>query len=108
MKTMLQIPVLLSIARLDKEAYGMAIVNDNKETYGREISIGAVYIALKRLEKEGLVKSKMGDATKKRGGRRKRIYFVQSPGRHYLRDYYHSVTSVWHDLEHYLAEHRFL
>ena len=108
MKTMLQIPVLLSIARLDKEAYGMAIVEDIKETYGREISIGAVYITLKRLQKDGLVRSKTGEITKKRGGRRKTIYHVQSSGRHYLRDYYHSVTTVWKDLEHYLAEHRFL
>jgi len=108
MKTMLQIPILLSITRLDKEAYGMAIVEDIKKTYGREISIGAVYIALKRLQKDGLIRSKVGEVTKKRGGRGKRIYYVQGSGRHYLRDYYDSVSIVWQDLEHYLAEHRFI
>ena len=105
---LLQIPILLSITRLDKAAYGMAIVEDIKERYGKTISIGAVYMTLQRLQNEGLIRSIMGEKTNKRGGRKKRIYFVQGPGRHYLRDYYNSVSTVWQDLEHYLAEHRFI
>lgn len=108
MKTLLQIPILLSIDRLGMGAYGMAIVEDIKKTYKREFSTAAVYMTLKRLQNEGLVRSKMSDVTNKRGGKRKRLYSVQGPGRHYLKDYYASVTLVWQDLEHYLAEHRFI
>jgi DNA-binding PadR family transcriptional regulator len=86
----------------------MAIVEDIKQTYRRDVSVAAVYMTLKRLQNEGLIKSKMSDVIKKRGGRKKSLYFVLGPGRHYLKDYYDSVTLVWHDLEHYLAEHRFI
>jgi DNA-binding PadR family transcriptional regulator len=86
----------------------MAIVEDIKKRYGRESSVASIYMTLKRLQTEGLIRSKLGTKTNTRGGRRKQIYSVQGPGRHYLRDYYNSVSDVWHDLEHYLAEHRFI
>ena len=47
---------------------------------GREPSIGAVYTALERLERKGMVSSQWGEATEERGGRRKRLYRVEAKG----------------------------
>ena len=108
MTNMLQIPILLVIAELNETAYGMAIIEEVKNRYGKEMSVGTAYMTLKRMEKDQLIRSKLGKATKQRGGRRKRQYFLVSGGRHYLRDYYKATVDFWHDLEHYLAEHRFI
>ena len=108
MTNMLQIPILLVIAELDGSAYGMAIIEAVKIRYGKEMSVGTAYMTLKRMEKDQLIRSKLGKATKQRGGRRKRQYFLVSGGRHYLMDYYKATVDFWHDLEHYLSGQRFI
>ena len=65
--------VLLIVMILD-EAYGVSVSNTYKEKTGNSISIPAIHTVLKRLEAKGMVKSKMGEATSERGGRRKRLY----------------------------------
>jgi DNA-binding PadR family transcriptional regulator len=45
---------------------------------GKELSIGAVHIPLRRMEKEGLISSFLGESTSIRGGRRKKIYRLTS------------------------------
>jgi DNA-binding PadR family transcriptional regulator len=44
------------------------------------VSAGALYTALNRLEKRGLVSSRLGEPTAERGGKRKRLYTVQPAG----------------------------
>jgi PadR family transcriptional regulator, regulatory protein PadR len=46
----------------------------------REVSIGAVYSTLDRLETKGYVKSRFGDPTPERGGRSKRFFRVTAEG----------------------------
>ena len=46
----------------------------------REVSIGAVYATLDRLEAKGYVKSRRGDPTPERGGRSKRFFRVTAKG----------------------------
>jgi DNA-binding PadR family transcriptional regulator len=46
----------------------------------REVSIGAVYATLDRLESKGYVKSRRGDPTPERGGRSKRFFRVTAKG----------------------------
>ena len=46
----------------------------------REVSIGAVYATLERLETKGYVKSHRGDPTPERGGRSKRFFRVTPRG----------------------------
>jgi DNA-binding PadR family transcriptional regulator len=50
------------------------------ERMGRQISIGAVYTALDRLETKGLVSSWLGEPTAERGGRAKRYFKIEAPG----------------------------
>lgn len=70
--------VVLAILRLGNEAYGAPIVDEILERTGREVSRTAVYVALTRLEKRGLVTSWLGDPTPERGGKAKRFFRVES------------------------------
>jgi DNA-binding PadR family transcriptional regulator len=76
--------VLLALVRLRDNAYGMTVRRDIAERTGREISIGAVYATLERLEKNGYVTSFTGAPTAERGGRRKRHFRIQADGQRAL------------------------
>jgi DNA-binding PadR family transcriptional regulator len=73
--------VLLTIASLVTEAYSVAICDELLKHTGREAKLGVVHAVLHRLEEKGLVKSKLGEATSTRGGKRKRYYSVTSAGK---------------------------
>lgn len=73
--------VLLTVAVLDNKAYGIAIKDDIEERLVRKVSVGAMRTALNRLEKKGFLESHFGEATKERGGKRKRFFVITSFGR---------------------------
>jgi DNA-binding PadR family transcriptional regulator len=73
--------VLLTAATLDDQAYGVSIMNYIINETGRNVNISAVHEVLKRLERKGFLKSKMGGATTERGGRRKRFFILTSTGK---------------------------
>lgn len=66
--------ILLAIGYLREEAYLVAIRKHLSKITGKELSIGAVHIPLRRIEKQGLITGSFGESTATRGGRRKRIY----------------------------------
>lgn len=66
--------VLLTIANLATEAYGVSILNDISERANRKLSIGALHSTLTRLEEKGYITSHLGEPSQKRGGRRKRYF----------------------------------
>lgn len=67
--------VLLAVARLGDEAYGMRIRLEIEERAGRSASIGAVYATLDRLESKGYVRSRDDESA----GRARR-FFALTPG----------------------------
>jgi PadR family transcriptional regulator PadR len=73
--------VLLTIAALVSEAYSVGICDDLAKSTGRSVRLGVVHAVLNRLEEKGLVKSKLGEATNVRGGKRKRYYSVTNAGK---------------------------
>ena len=73
--------VMLTIASLMKEAYSVAICNELSNHTGRSVKLGVVHSVLNRLEEKELVKSELGEATKARGGKRKRFYQLTVPGK---------------------------
>src|SRR5688572_20605158 len=73
--------VLLTIAALMNEAYSVAICDELEKHTGRSAKLGVVHAVLNRLEEKGLIKSKLGEATSVRGGKRKRYYSVTSAGK---------------------------
>jgi DNA-binding PadR family transcriptional regulator len=72
--------VLIAVARLGDDAYGVKIRRTIEEVGERFISIGAVYSTLERLEEKGLVSSWQGKPTAERGGRAKRFFRVEDVG----------------------------
>ena len=78
--------VLLSVASQSDQAYGVSIMQDIIDETGRNVNISAVHEVLKRLERKGYLKSKMGGATQERGGRRKRYFVLTSGGRKTLEE----------------------
>ncbi|MCE2994783.1 MAG: PadR family transcriptional regulator [Bacteroidota bacterium] len=76
--------VLLSVATLYDQAYGVTVMQFIIDETGRSVNISAVHEVLKRLERKGYVKSKMGGATNERGGRRKRYFTLTISGRKVL------------------------
>lgn len=73
--------VLLTIAALVNEAYSVGICDALEKHTGRSVRLGVVHAVLNRLEEKGLVKSKLGEATNVRGGKRKRYYSITSAGK---------------------------
>jgi DNA-binding PadR family transcriptional regulator len=76
----LELIVLLSVICLGTDAYGMPIRDEIHRRIGRDISFGAVYVTLQRLESKGLVKSRMGEPTAERGGRAKKFFRASTAG----------------------------
>jgi PadR family transcriptional regulator, regulatory protein PadR len=72
--------VLMMIGVLQEDAYGAAIAEEIENRLKRDVNLSAVHVTLYRLEDKGLIRSKVGGATKERGGRRKRIYSITSAG----------------------------
>ncbi|MEM6643549.1 MAG: helix-turn-helix transcriptional regulator [Bacteroidota bacterium] len=70
--------VLLTVANLGTDAYGLSILNDISERAKRRLSIGALHSTLTRLEEKGYLDSYMGEPTSERGGRRKRHFVLTS------------------------------
>lgn len=73
--------VLLTVAVLLNDAYSVAICDELSQQAVREVKLGVVHSVLNRLEEKGLVKSELGEATKMRGGKRKRYYHVTNAGK---------------------------
>ena len=68
--------VLLAVARLGADAYGMGIRHELEERAGRSASIGAIYATLDRLTAKGYLRSR--DETE--GGRARRFFAVTPSG----------------------------
>ena len=73
--------VLLTIANLVDDAYGVAILNDISERTNRKLSIGALHSTLTRLEEKEYITSYLGEPTNERGGRRKRFFILTDSAR---------------------------
>ena len=71
---------LLAVLRLEDRAYGVTVRQEIELRTDREVSIGAVYATLDRLEKKGYATSRQGDPTPERGGRSKRFFRVTAAG----------------------------
>ncbi len=70
------------------ELYGLEIRDAVKELTGgkREISLGGLYVTLKRMEDKGFVMARWGDATEERLGARRRYYKMAGLGATALRE----------------------
>jgi DNA-binding PadR family transcriptional regulator len=77
--------VLLALLQRGGESYGAAILEEIETRTGQTPSSGSLYVALRRMEKRGLLSSSFGDPTPERGGRAKRFFRVQPEALRLLR-----------------------
>lgn len=91
--------VLLSALRLGASAYAVTIIEEIAAHTGRKPTHGAVYVALRRLEKKGLVTSEIGTPTEDRGGRPPRIVTVEKEAVRKLRESRSALMSLWSGLD---------
>ena len=87
--------VLLTVAILHDEAYGVAIIDEMEKRLDRKVSIGALQTVLRRLEKKGYLSSRFGEATKIRGGKRKRYFTLTSYGKKILETTKQQRMALW-------------
>jgi DNA-binding PadR family transcriptional regulator len=91
--------VLLAVASLGDDAYGVPVQEIVERDAERPVSLGAVYAALDRLDRKGYVTSWMGEAAQYRGGRRKRHFTITAEGRSVLRDMRRIRDRMWRALD---------
>ncbi|HEY7499413.1 MAG TPA: helix-turn-helix transcriptional regulator [Vicinamibacterales bacterium] len=83
--------ILFALVRLGPDAYGLSIRRAIEERTRRAVSPGALYTALDRMERRGFVSSRLGEPTPERGGKRKRLYTLESAGERALARAYESL-----------------
>jgi DNA-binding PadR family transcriptional regulator len=87
--------VMLAVLRLGDEAYSVPIALEIEEHTGREVSQAAAFVTLRRLEKKGLLSSRLDDASVAETGRERRYFSVTPAGRDRLRDSRRTLLSLW-------------
>lgn len=91
--------VLAAVLRLGEDAYGAAIVREIHGSTGRSVANGSLYITLDRLERKGLIESRMGEPNARRGGRPKRFVHVTDRGLEAVRNVREAMLSLWRGIE---------
>ncbi|HCX24491.1 MAG: PadR family transcriptional regulator [Flammeovirgaceae bacterium] len=86
--------ILLVIASQENEGYAVSIQEYLTEK-GRGINISAIHKTLYRLEDKGLVKSYLGGASNKRGGKSKRLFQVTTAGFNELKAIKDFRNEIW-------------
>jgi PadR family transcriptional regulator, regulatory protein PadR len=86
---------LLAIRALGDDTYAVPLQQFIEEATGREVSMGAVYSALTRLEEKGYVRSAMSDAIASRGGKARRMYEVTPLGIRTIKDLHKVRLKMW-------------
>jgi DNA-binding PadR family transcriptional regulator len=73
--------VMLTVGILYKEAYGVSVKKEIETRLSRNVSVGALQSALKRLEQKGYLKSHEGETTPERAGRPRRYFSITAYGK---------------------------
>jgi PadR family transcriptional regulator, regulatory protein PadR len=87
--------VLLAIVRLREDAYGRGILREVQERMNRDVAAGAIHATLERLERKGLIRSRLGLGTPIRDGRARRFYRLEPAGAKALNDAHAAVNNLW-------------
>ena len=90
---------LLAVRALGRSTYGVPVQEFVERTTGRNVSMGAVYAALDRLEEKGLVRSMLLESLPIRGGQRKRVFEVTPLGTRTLLRLRRVRARIWQVIE---------
>jgi len=87
--------VLMAVAALGIQAYGLGVRDFLVEQTGRKSALGAIHATLYRLQDKGLLDSNLEGATEHRGGRRKRVFQVTNAGKAAIREAREARERIW-------------
>jgi PadR family transcriptional regulator PadR len=87
--------VLLTIWKMQNNAYGVALKRKIKEETGKEIPYGTLYFLLDQLRAKEYVSKISGEPTPIRGGRSKTFYRITSEGKDALKNALDMYQKVW-------------
>ena len=87
--------VMLTIAVLNQQAYGVAVTQEIERQTGRVVDFSSVHTTMKRLQEKGFLTSGLGGATPERGGRRKRLYTITTSGYQVLKEVQQVRSQLW-------------
>lgn len=91
----LELRVLLGVLHAAEDAVAMRVHEEIETRTRRKTSLGSIYITLDRLEKKGLLRSRLGEPTAARGGRARRYYALTAPGMRTLREACAGTQRMW-------------
>jgi len=98
-----ELHVLLAMLREQEETYSVPLVLALERRMGRPVAQAAVFIALNRLEKKGLVESRMDESE----GRHARRYFkLTKQGLAAVRAHRAEHARLWQGLDRLLKTHK--
>ena len=87
--------MILLIVLKEHEINGAAIVRAYESTFGKSISLPAVVVVLKRLERKGILESRLGEKLAERGGKRRKIYRATQTGYQLAAEIQNSRNEIW-------------
>lgn len=87
--------IILMILLQQEECHGVEIMQQYEGVFQQSISLPAIHVVLKRMEKKGWVKSKFGEPTAERGGRRKRLYRATPAGYYAVKEIQEAKSRLW-------------
>jgi DNA-binding PadR family transcriptional regulator len=90
-----ELMVILAVLRVRDDAYGVSIAREIEQTAGRSVTHAAVYLALDRLCRHGLVSARLGNPTAERGGRAKKLFSVTAAGLRAIRQTRRAFIALW-------------
>lgn len=96
--------VLLTVAALQRDAYGVEIKRELELRLKQRLSVGSIQSALKRMEEKGFLTSEFGEVTLKRGGKRKRIYATTSYAHKVLNEMKEIRAGLWNSISDFIPE----
>ena len=90
-----ELRILLTVLRCGEDANPVAVHADLEERSQKKVSLGAVYVTLDRLDRKGLLSSRLGEPIAARGGRARRYYALTKRGKALLKHECGTMERLW-------------
>lgn len=87
--------VLLAVARLGDEAYAVSVRDEIHQQARVDLSRGAIYVTLDRLEQKGYLESRFSAPVPERGGKARRCFALKPAGVKALRESQRALSRLW-------------
>ncbi len=91
--------VLAAVLRLGERAYGVSIIDDIATHARRAVGSGALSVTLDRMERKGLIRSRLADSSEGRGGRPRRYVEITAEGMAEARQSREALMNMWRGLD---------